>query len=62
MKSAPRSSPYQAYLQSRLIDPWHPAMPVKAGEGYADRPLLKKPFKYDELAAILGRLKLAPVE
>ena len=31
-------------------------------EGYSDRPMLKKPFKYEELAAILSRLKLAPIE
>ena len=31
-------------------------------EGYLDRPVLKKPFKYEELAAILTRLKLAPIE
>jgi CheY-like chemotaxis protein len=31
-------------------------------EGYSDRPVLKKPFKYEELAAILTRLKLAPIE
>ena len=31
-------------------------------DGYSDRPVLKKPFKYEELAAILTRLKLAPVE
>jgi CheY-like chemotaxis protein len=31
-------------------------------EGYFDRPVLKKPFKYEELAAILSRLKLAPIE
>ena len=31
-------------------------------EGYSDRPLLKKPFKFDELAAILAGLKLAPIE
>jgi CheY-like chemotaxis protein len=30
--------------------------------GYSDRPVLKKPFKYEELAAILTRLKLAPIE
>src|SRR5664279_3597078 len=30
-------------------------------EGYSNRPVLKKPFKYEELAAILGRLKLAPI-
>ena len=29
--------------------------------GYSDRPVLKKPFKYDELAAILARLKLPPI-
>jgi hypothetical protein len=29
--------------------------------GYSDRPVLKKPFKYEELAAILARLKLAPI-
>ena len=31
-------------------------------EGYSDRPVLKKPFKYEELAAILAHLKLAPIE
>ena len=31
-------------------------------DGYSDRPVLKKPFKYDELAAILADLKLAPIE
>ena len=31
-------------------------------DGYSDRPVLKKPFKYQELAAILTRLKLAPIE
>jgi len=31
-------------------------------DGYSDRPVLKKPFKYEELAAILARLKLAPIE
>ena len=30
-------------------------------DGFADRPVLKKPFKYEELAAILTRLKLAPI-
>jgi CheY-like chemotaxis protein len=30
-------------------------------DGYSDRPVLKKPFKYEELAAILTRLKLAPI-
>lgn len=29
---------------------------------YSDRPVLKKPFKYEELAVILARLKLAPIE
>ena len=31
-------------------------------DGYSDRPVLKKPFKYEELAAVLTRLKLAPIE
>ena len=31
-------------------------------DGCSDRPVLKKPFKYEELAAILTRLKLAPIE
>jgi CheY-like chemotaxis protein len=31
-------------------------------DGYFDRPVLRKPFKYEELVAILTRLKLAPVE
>jgi CheY-like chemotaxis protein len=31
-------------------------------DGYSDRPVLKKPFKYEELAAILTRVKLAPIE
>jgi CheY-like chemotaxis protein len=31
-------------------------------DGYSDRPVLKKPFKYEELAAILSRLKLAAIE
>jgi CheY-like chemotaxis protein len=30
-------------------------------DGYSDRPVLKKPFKYEELAAIPASLKLAPV-
>jgi hypothetical protein len=30
-------------------------------DGFSDRPVLKKPFKYEKLAAILARLKLAPV-
>ena len=34
----------------------------KLRKGYSDRPVLKKPFKYEELAAILTRLKLAPTE
>jgi CheY-like chemotaxis protein len=31
-------------------------------DGYSDRPVLKKPFKYEELIAIITRLKLAPAE
>jgi CheY-like chemotaxis protein len=31
-------------------------------DGYSDRPVLRKPFKYEELAAILAGLKLAPIE
>jgi len=31
-------------------------------KGYSDRPVLKKPFKYEELVAVLTRLKLAPIE
>lgn len=31
-------------------------------DDYADRPVLKKPFKYEALAAILAGLKLAPIE
>jgi CheY-like chemotaxis protein len=31
-------------------------------DGYSDQPVLKKPFKYEELAAILAHLKLAPIE
>jgi CheY-like chemotaxis protein len=31
-------------------------------DGYSDRPVLKKPFKYEELSAILTRLELAPIE
>jgi len=31
-------------------------------DGYSDRPVLKKPFKYEEMAGILARLKLAPIE
>lgn len=30
-------------------------------EGFSDRPVLKKPFKYEELVEILTRLTLAPV-
>ena len=30
--------------------------------GYSDRPVLKKPFKYEELVAVLSRLQLAPIE
>ena len=31
-------------------------------DGYSGRPVLRKPFKYEELVAILTHLKLAPVE
>ena len=31
-------------------------------DGYCDRPVLKKPFKYEKLVAVLTRLKLAPIE
>jgi CheY-like chemotaxis protein len=31
-------------------------------DGYSDRPVLKKPFKFEELAAIFARLKLSPIE
>ena len=31
-------------------------------DGYSDRPVLKKPFKDEELTAILTRLKLALIE
>ena len=31
-------------------------------DGCSDRPVLKKPVKYEELAAILTRLKLAPIK
>jgi CheY-like chemotaxis protein len=31
-------------------------------DDYSDRPVLKKPFKYEELIAILTRLKFAPIE
>jgi DNA-binding response OmpR family regulator len=34
----------------------------RSRDGYSDQPVLKKPFKYEELVAILTRLKLAPVE
>ncbi|MCW1988730.1 CheY-like chemotaxis protein [Bradyrhizobium diazoefficiens] len=30
-------------------------------DGYSDRPVLRKPFTYEELVAILTRLKLAPL-
>ena len=30
-------------------------------DGFSDHPVLKKPFKYEELAAILVRLKLGPI-
>jgi CheY-like chemotaxis protein len=31
-------------------------------DGYSGRPVLKKPFKYEELVAIFTHLKFAPVE
>ena len=31
-------------------------------DGFSDRPVLRKPFKYEELVAIFTRLKFAPVE
>ena len=31
-------------------------------DGSSHRPVLKQPFKYEELAAILSRLELAPIE
>ena len=31
-------------------------------DGHSDRPVLRKPFKCEDLVAILTRLKLAPVE
>jgi CheY-like chemotaxis protein len=31
-------------------------------DGCSDRPVLKKPFKFEELVAIFSRLKLAPIE
>jgi CheY-like chemotaxis protein len=31
-------------------------------DSYSGRPVLKKPFKYEELVAILARLKFPPVE
>jgi hypothetical protein len=31
-------------------------------DGYSGRPVLKNPFKYEELVAVLTRLKLAPIE
>jgi CheY-like chemotaxis protein len=33
----------------------------KSRDGYSDRPVLKKPFKYEELAAILTRVRLARI-
>jgi CheY-like chemotaxis protein len=30
--------------------------------GYSDRPVLRKPFKYEELVAILSRLTLPPIK
>jgi CheY-like chemotaxis protein len=31
-------------------------------DGHSGRPVLKKPFKFEDLVAILARLKLAPTE
>ena len=31
-------------------------------DSYSGRPVLKKPFKYEELVAILTHLKFAPIE
>ena len=31
-------------------------------DGYSGRPVLKKPFKYEELVAIFTHLKFAPVD
>jgi hypothetical protein len=31
-------------------------------DGYSDRPVLRNPFKFEELVAILTRFKIAPVE
>jgi hypothetical protein len=31
-------------------------------DGYSDRPVLRKPFEYEDLVAILTRLKLASVK
>ena len=31
-------------------------------DGYSGRPVLRKPFKYEDLVAILAHLKLGPVE
>jgi CheY-like chemotaxis protein len=31
-------------------------------DGYSGRPVLKKPFKFEELVTILTRVKLAPIE
>jgi CheY-like chemotaxis protein len=33
-----------------------------SGDGYSGRPVLRKPFKFEDLVAILTHLKLAPVE
>lgn len=31
-------------------------------DGYSDRPVLRKPYKYEELAAILASVRLAPID
>ena len=31
-------------------------------DGYSDRPVLKKPYRYEELAAILASVRLAPID
>jgi len=31
-------------------------------DGYSDRPVLKKPYRYEELAAILASLRPAPID
>ena len=31
-------------------------------DGYSDRPVLRKPYKYEELAAMLASVRLAPID